>query len=37
MTLTQQWRYLKLTRNSFYTIFPAKDAMVYRQIICSRL
>jgi len=24
MTLTQQWWYLNLTRNSFYILFPAK-------------
>jgi len=27
----------ELTRNSFYIFFPAKDIMVYRQIISSRL
>jgi len=24
VTLTQQWQYLNLTRNSFYILFPAK-------------
>jgi len=24
MTLTQQWRYLNFTRNSFYILFPEK-------------
>ena len=37
MTLTQQWRYLNLTRNSFYIIFPAKYIANYNQIISSRL
>jgi len=25
MTLTQQWRYLNFTRNSFYILFPEQD------------
>jgi len=37
MTLTQQWRYLNLIRNSFYIKFPAKGVMSYWQIISSRL
>jgi len=37
MMLTQQWRYLNLTRNSFYILFPAKGIVSYRQIISSRL
>jgi len=37
MTLTQQWRYLNLTRNSFYILFPAKRSMSYRQTISKRL
>jgi len=37
MTLTQQWGYLNLTRNSFYILFPAIGMMSYRQIISSRL
>jgi len=37
MTLTQQWRYLNLTRNSFYILFPAKGIVSYRQIISNRL
>jgi len=28
MTLTQQWRYMKLTRNSFYFLFPAKGIKI---------
>jgi len=34
MTLTQQWRYLNLTRttrNSFYILFPVEGIMGYRQ------
>jgi len=27
MTLTQQWRDLNFTRDSFYILFPAKSAM----------
>jgi len=37
MTLTQQWQYLNLVRNSFYILFPAKDISSYRQIISSHL
>jgi len=37
MTLTQQWRYLNLTRNSLYILFPAKDIMSYWQFISSFL
>ena len=37
MTLTQQWRYLNLTRNCFYILFPAKGIMSYRQINSIRL
>jgi len=37
MTLTQQWQYLNLTRNSFYILFLAKGIVSYRQIIFSRL
>jgi len=35
--VTQQWRYLIFTRNSFYILFPAKGIVSYRQIISSRL
>jgi len=35
--MTQQWRYLNLTGNSFYTLFPAKRSMSSRRIICSHL
>jgi len=35
MTLTQQWRYLNLARNSFYILFIAKGIVNYRQIISS--
>ena len=37
MTLMQQWKYLNLTRNSFYVLFPAKGVVSYRQVISSRL
>jgi len=41
MTLTQQWRYLNLSRNSFYIYFPAKGIMGDREInyniLCVRL
>jgi len=37
MALTQQWRYLKLTSNKFYTLFPAKDVVSYRQVISISL
>jgi len=36
ITLTQQWRYLNLTRNSLYILLPAKGTMSYKQIISSR-
>jgi len=36
MTLTPQWRYPNLTRNSFCILFPAKVVMNCRQIISSR-
>jgi len=35
MTLTQQWRYLNLTRSSFYILFPTKGIMNFRQIIST--
>ena len=37
MTMTQQWRYLDLTRNSICFLFPVKGVVSYRQIISSRL
>jgi len=37
MMLTQTWRYLNLTRNSFYILIPTKGIGSYRQIISSRL
>jgi len=37
MTLTQQRRYLNLTRNSSYIIFPAKGIVSYNKIISNRL
>jgi len=37
VTVTQQWRYLNLTWNSFQILFPAKVIGSYRQIICSRV
>ena len=37
MTLTQQLRYLNLTRNSFHIFFPAKDIVSNGQIIFSNL
>jgi len=37
MTLTQQWRYLNLTRGNFYILFPAKGIVSYGQVISSRL
>jgi len=37
MTLTQQWLYLNLTRNSFHFLFPEKGMMSYREIISSLL
>jgi len=30
--LTQQWRYLNLTRNSLYILIPAEGIMSYKQI-----
>jgi len=35
--LTQQWRYLNLSKNSFYILFPAKGFVSSGQIISSRL
>jgi len=35
--LTQQWRYLNLSKNSFYILFPAKGIVSSGQIISSRL
>jgi len=29
LKLTQQWRYVNLTRNSLYILFPAKHVMSY--------
>ena len=37
MTLTQQWRYLNLPRNSFYILYPAKGIVSYWQIISSHV
>jgi len=37
MTLTQQYRYLNLTRNSFYILFLVKDVVSYTQIVSSSL
>jgi len=37
MSLTQQWWYVNLTRNSFYILFPAQGIMSYRKIISNRL
>ena len=37
MTLTQQWLYLNLTRNSFHILFPAKGGVSYKQVISCRL
>jgi len=37
MTLMQQWRYLKITGNSFHILFPMKGIMSYRQVTSSRL
>jgi len=36
LTLTQQWRYLNLTRNSFYILFPAKGIVSYRLIVSNK-
>jgi len=30
MTLSQQWLYMNLPRNSFYISFPAKGIVSYR-------
>ena len=35
MTLTQQRRYLSLTKNSFYTFFMANVIVRYREFISS--
>jgi len=35
MMLTQQWRYLNLTRNSFHILYPAKGIVIHREIIPS--
>ena len=35
MTLTQQWRYLNLTRLRFYILFPEKSTVSYMQITSS--
>jgi len=32
MTWTQLWRYLNLTGNSFYTLFPVKGIMRYKGV-----
>jgi len=37
MMLMQQWRYLNLTRDMFYILFPAKGIVSCRQIIYSHL
>jgi len=37
MTVTQQWWYLNLAINSFYSLFPMKDITSCRQIISSHL
>jgi len=39
MTLTQQWRYVNLTRNrqAVHILFPAQGTMSYRQINSKRL
>jgi len=39
VTLTQQWLYLNLTRNSFYNLFPAKSigSCLYCTFICKEL
>jgi len=37
MTVTQQWPYLNLTRNSFSILFPAKGMVSDKQVISSRL
>jgi len=37
MTLTQQWWYMNLTRNSPRIFFPAKGIVSSREIICGLL
>jgi len=37
MTLTQQRRYLRLTRNSFYIFFTANSIVSYREFISRAL
>ena len=37
LTLTQQWRYLNLARNSFCILFSAKGFVSYMQIVSNRL
>jgi len=37
MTLTQQRRYLSLTRNSFYIFFTANSIVSYREFISRAL
>jgi len=37
MTLTQQWPYGNLTRNSCYILFLSKDTVSYGQMISSRI
>jgi len=37
MTLTQQWWYVNLIRNTFYILFSVKCIMSYRQIISNHL
>jgi len=37
MTLTLQRRFLNLTRNSFYILFPAKGVVGYMPIMLGRL
>jgi len=37
MTLTQQWRYMNLTRSSFYILSVAKGMASYAQINSSFL
>ena len=37
MMLTQQWRYINLSRYSFFILIPAEGIVGYRQIISDRL
>jgi len=37
MSLTQQWTFLNLTRNSFFHLISCKKYHEFRQIISSRL